>query len=85
MAPIKKSEQLLLLKIKNIEDEEQNIQPENEDFPEVIPEPKQLILETQLSHYVPVRDNPIVQSVGNSGWQVSDIWRDIRVDDFSDF
>ncbi|WP_341531792.1 hypothetical protein WKK05_37955 (plasmid) [Nostoc sp. UHCC 0302] len=23
-----------------------------------------------------------LRSVGNSGWQVSDVWRDIRVDDF---
>lgn len=33
-------------------------------------------------NYIPLRDNPIVQSVGKSGWQISDIWRDIRVDDF---
>jgi hypothetical protein len=85
MAPIKKSEQLLLLKIKNIEDEEETIKPENDTFSEAIPEPKQLILEKQLSNYIPARDNPIVQSIGNSGWQVSDIWRDIRVDNFSDF
>ncbi len=84
MTLIKKSEQLLLLKIKKIEEEEQNIKSENDNFSEVIPEPKQLILETQFSHYVPVRDNPIVQSIGNSGWQISDIWRDIRVDNFSD-
>jgi hypothetical protein len=85
MTLIKKSEQLLLLKIKKIEDEEQNIKPENSNFSEVIPEPEQLILENPESNYVPARDNPIVQSVGNSGWQVSDIWRDIRVDNFSDF
>jgi hypothetical protein len=85
MVPIKKSEQLLLLKIKNIEDEEETIKPENDTFSEAIPEPKQLILENQLSSYIPARDNPIVQSIGNSGWQVSDIWRDIRVDNFSDF
>jgi hypothetical protein len=84
MTLIKKSEQLLLLKIKQIENEEQNIQPENEDFSEIIPEQKQRIIETQLSNYVPARDNPIVQSIGNSGWQISDIWRDIRVDNFSD-
>lgn len=85
MALIKKSEQLLLLKIKNIEDEEETIKPENDTFSEAIPEPKQLILENQLSRYIPAIDNPIVQSIGNSGWQVSDIWRDIRVDNFSDF
>lgn len=85
MTLIKKSEQLLLLKIKNIEDEEETIKPENDTFSEAIPEPKQLIIENQLSNYIPARDNPIVQSIGNSGWQVSDIWRDIRVDNFSDF
>ncbi|MFN6498659.1 MAG: hypothetical protein RMX65_016875 [Nostoc sp. DedQUE01] len=26
---------------------------------------------------------PVLQSVGNTGWQVSDIWRDLRVDGFS--
>lgn len=33
-------------------------------------------------NYIPLRDNAIVQSVGKSGWQISDIWRDIRVDGF---
>jgi hypothetical protein len=32
--------------------------------------------------YIPFLDNPPVQSVGNSGWQVSDIWKDIRLDGF---
>lgn len=85
MTLIKKSEQLLLLKIKKVEDEEQNIKPEDNHFSEVIPEPKELIIENPESNYVPARDKPIVQSVGNSGWQVSDIWRDILVDNFSDF
>jgi hypothetical protein len=85
MTLIKKSEQLLLLKIKKLEDEEQNVKPENDNFSQANPEPRPLIIETQLSNYIPARDNPIVQSIGNSGWQVSDIWRDIRVDNFSDF
>ena len=38
----------------------------------------------QEPNYIPVRDNPIVQSVGNSGWQVSEIWRDLRIDNFYD-
>ncbi|BAZ40294.1 hypothetical protein NIES4101_62550 [Calothrix sp. NIES-4101] len=83
MTLIKKSEQLLLLKIKKIEDEEQNIKPENEDISEAIPESKPVIVQRNQSQYIPARDNPLVQSVGNSGWQVSDIWRDIRVDNFS--
>ncbi|MGF1988832.1 MAG: hypothetical protein RMY62_013320 [Nostoc sp. ZfuVER08] len=28
--------------------------------------------------YAPVQDYAIVQSVGNSGWQASDIWRELR-------
>ncbi len=40
------------------------------------------ISEPRVPDYVPLLDNPPVQSVGNSGWQVSDVWRDIRVDDF---
>ncbi|WP_026733575.1 hypothetical protein [Fischerella sp. PCC 9605] len=50
---------------------------------EPAPDTKQVLnVEHQEPHYIPVRDRPTVQSVGNSGWQVSDIWRDIRVDDF---
>ncbi|ABA24718.1 conserved hypothetical protein (plasmid) [Trichormus variabilis ATCC 29413] len=37
-----------------------------------------------LPPHLPVYDSPLVQSVGNSGWQVSDIWRDLRVDGFCD-
>jgi hypothetical protein len=84
MTLIKKSEQLLLLKIKKIEDEEENIQPDTKDIPEANPEKKHVIIENQEANYTPLRDNPIVQSIGNSGWQISDIWRDIRVDNFSD-
>jgi hypothetical protein len=84
MTLIKKSEQQLLLKIKKIEDEEQNIQPDTKDIAEDTEEQKRLIIENTESNYIPARDNPIVQSIGNSGWQISDIWRDIRVDNFSD-
>jgi hypothetical protein len=84
MTLIKKSKQQLLLKIKKIEDEEQNIQPDTKDMPEVREEQKNPIIENIESNYIPARDNPIVQSIGNSGWQISDIWRDIRVDNFSD-
>jgi hypothetical protein len=84
MTLIKKSEQQLLLKIKKIEDEEQNIQPDTKDIPEVREEQTQVIIENKESNYIPMRDNPIVQSIGNSGWQISDIWRDIRVENFSD-
>jgi hypothetical protein len=85
MKPIKKSEQLLINKIKNMEEEEENIQPETKNIPEAEAMKRQVInVENREPNYVPMRDNPIVQSVGNSGWQISDIWRDIRVDDFSD-
>lgn len=52
--------------------------PVVDEQPVAIPEPKE-------PSYIQVRDNPIVQSVGNSGWQISDIWREMRVDDFYDF
>jgi hypothetical protein len=84
MTLIKKSEQLLLLKIKNMEDEEKNIQRDIKDILKANPEKKHVIKENQEASYIPVRDNPIVLSIGNSGWQISDIWRDIRVDNFSD-
>lgn len=38
----------------------------------------------QEPSYIPLRDNHLVQSVGNSGWQVSEIWRDLRIDNFYD-
>jgi hypothetical protein len=41
-----------------------------------------IYIEDEEDNYIPVRDNPLVQSVGKSGWQISDIWRDIRVDSF---
>lgn len=84
MTLIKKSEQQILLKIKKMEDEEQNIQPDSKDVPVDNPELKTTITQNQESNYISARDNPIVQSISNSGWQVSDIWRDIKVDYFSD-
>ncbi|MDJ0736024.1 MAG: hypothetical protein QNJ47_18510 [Nostocaceae cyanobacterium] len=87
MKLIKKSEKLLLDKIKKIEESsEQSIHTDTEEILEIIVENKPVInvLESGISNYIPVRDNPIVQSVGNSGWQISDIWRDIRVDSFCD-
>jgi hypothetical protein len=43
-----------------------------------------LDIDYQEPNYIPARDNRLVQSVGNSGWQVSEIWRDIRIDNFCD-
>ncbi|MBD0314111.1 MAG: hypothetical protein ICV86_15010 [Microcoleus sp. T3-bin5] len=81
---IKKSEKLVLKKIKMMEEtEEPNQPPDSLDIPEpIIEEQKELYIDIREPNYIPVRDNPVIQSVGNSGWQVSDIWRDIRVDDF---
>lgn len=84
MTLIKKSDQQLLLKIKRMEDEEQDIQPDTKDVPVVNPEQKPIVTQNQGFNYISARDNPIVQSISNSGWQVSDIWRDIRVDYFYD-
>jgi hypothetical protein len=83
---IKKSDKLTLKQMKSIEEAEDQLLQANtvnstapvvevEEKPVAIPEPK-------VPDYIPFLDNPPVQSVGNSGWQVSDVWRDIRVDDF---
>lgn len=37
-----------------------------------------------LQSYTPVQDYTTFPSAGNSGWQASDIWRDLRVDSFCD-
>jgi hypothetical protein len=81
---IKKSEKLVLKKIKMMEETEEQNQPlEPLDTPEpIIEEQKELYIDIREPNYIPVRDNPVIQSAGNSGWQVSDIWRDIRVDNF---
>ncbi|MEA5601916.1 hypothetical protein [Nostoc sp. UHCC 0252] len=81
---IKKSEKLTLKEMMEIEKaEDQNLlfctinssTPVVEEKPIITTLPK-------VPDYIPFLDNPPVQSVGNSGWQISDIWRDIRVDDF---
>ncbi|QSJ20210.1 hypothetical protein JYQ62_16780 [Nostoc sp. UHCC 0702] len=84
MKLIKKSEKLLLNKIKIMEEsEEQNLPVETIENPEPIVEKEEpYYVENQESNYILVRDNPVVQSVCNSGWQVSEIWKDIRLDNF---
>ncbi|RCJ42628.1 hypothetical protein A6769_37030 [Nostoc punctiforme NIES-2108] len=83
---IKKSDKLTLKQMKLIEEaEDQLLQTDtvNSSIPVVEVEEKPVITpEPRVPDYVPFLDNPPVQSVGNSGWQVSDVWRDIRVDDF---
>ncbi|MHC5863182.1 hypothetical protein [Nostoc sp.] len=83
---IKKSDKLTLKQMKLIEDAEDQLlleantinspAPVVEEKPVITPEPR-------VPDYVPFLDNPPVQSVGNSGWQISDVWRDLRVDSFS--
>lgn len=86
MKLIKKSEKLLLDKIKSMEEaEEQNLSADLDTFSpseSLVAENQELYLDYPEPNYIPLRDNPIVQSVGNSGWQVSDIWKDVRVDTF---
>ncbi|MFN6568178.1 hypothetical protein [Dendronalium sp. ChiSLP03b] len=90
MKPIKKSELLILKK-------SVTSQPTQEELSQVdtasINEPaieQQPLIEPQsqateyLTRYAPVQDYPILQSASNSGWQPSDIWRELRVDEFCD-
>ncbi len=85
---IKKSDKLTLRQMKLIEEaEDQLLQANtvNSSTPvvEVEVEEKPVITQKpRVPDYIPYLDNPPVQSVGNSGWQVSDVWRDIWVDDF---
>ncbi|MBD0304650.1 MAG: hypothetical protein ICV85_21570 [Tolypothrix sp. T3-bin4] len=82
---IKKSKKLTLKEMMEIEKaSDQNLQADtvNPSVQEIDEQPPRAIPETIEPNYIPVRDNPIVQSVGKSGWQISDIWRDIRVDNF---
>jgi hypothetical protein len=84
MKLIKKSEKLLLEKIKIMEEtEEENLQVDTMDLPESpVDNQPEANVKFREPHYVHWHDRPI-QSVGNSGWQVSEIWKDIRLDDFN--
>ncbi|MBN3992555.1 MAG: hypothetical protein HWQ36_19025 [Nostoc sp. NMS2] len=81
---IKKSDKLTLRQMKLIEEaEDQLLQANTVKYTAPVVEEKPVITpEPRVADYIPFLDNPPVQSVGNSGWQVSDVWRDIRVDDF---
>ncbi|MDB9448122.1 hypothetical protein [Anabaena sp. CS-542/02] len=84
MKLIKKSEKLLLDKIKLMEEaEEQGFPADTVNVSEPVVEEYPEYIENGEINYIPVRTHPIVQSLGNSGWQVSDIWKDVRVDNFS--
>jgi hypothetical protein len=85
MKPIKKSEQILLVKSHKNSEEEQDMQPDIKDIPFDVATENHEVIENEKQSYIPVNNyNPIILSIGNSGWQISDIWRDIRVDNFSD-
>lgn len=65
------------------EAQEQGSPTETINLVEPIAEEKEPIHNNhRVPKYIHSRDYPIVQSVGNSGWQVSDIWKDVRVDNF---
>jgi hypothetical protein len=85
MKPIKKSEQILLVKAHKNSEEEQGMQPDIKDIPLSLAIENHEVAENVEKSYIPVNNyNPIIPSSCNSGWQISDIWRDIRVDNFSD-
>ncbi len=81
---IKKSDKLTLRQMKLIEEaEDQLLQANTVNSPAPVVEEKPAVISpSREPDYIPFLDNPPVQSVGKSGWQVSDVWRDIRVDDF---
>ncbi|MHC0067448.1 hypothetical protein ACWATR_31865 [Nostoc sp. UIC 10890] len=83
---IKKSDKLTLKQMKLIEEAEDQLFQANTDNSTAsvveVEEKPVITIEPRVPDYIPSLDNPPVQSVGNSGWQVSDVWRDIRVDDF---
>ncbi|RAM50428.1 MAG: hypothetical protein C6Y22_17715 [Hapalosiphonaceae cyanobacterium JJU2] len=63
---------------------EKTEEPEEQNFPNAGVDIEEENIESsyQETNYISVGDYPVIQSVGNSGWQVSDIWRDIRIDNF---
>ncbi|QIR37235.1 hypothetical protein HCG51_11260 [Tolypothrix sp. PCC 7910] len=90
MKPIKKPEVLIVKKSVASQPALEEVAPAltvPADEP-IIDQQPDLEVESQLKEYVhfyaPVQDAPVLQSVGNTGWQVSDIWRDLRIDNFCD-
>ncbi len=56
--------------------------PEIRDIPEPVVDSKpHAYIQASQSDYIPESCRPL-RSLGNSGWQPSDVWQDIRVDDF---
>lgn len=89
MKPIKKPELLIVKKSVASQPALEEVAPAKMvSADEPIIEQPDLDVESQLTEYLhvyaPVQDSPVLQSVGNTGWQVSDIWRDLRIDNFCD-
>jgi hypothetical protein len=63
---------------------EKTEEPEEQNFSNAAVDIEEENIENsyQETNYISLGDYPVIQSVGNSGWQVSDIWRDIRIDNF---
>lgn len=90
MKPIKKPELLMVKKSVASQPAVEEVAPSetvSADEP-IIEQQPDVKAESQsresLHIYAPVQDSPVLQSVGNTGWQVSDIWRDLRIDNFCD-
>ncbi len=83
MKLIKKSEKLLQETKITEETQESNFQIDIINIQEpIVEEQPEIGVVNKEPSYIPARDNPIVLSVGKTGWQVSDIWKDIRLDNF---
>ncbi|BAY23294.1 hypothetical protein NIES2100_30580 [Calothrix sp. NIES-2100] len=83
---IRRIEKPILTKLETQEDLSQpTLRADTVEIQEPIIESNPVLdIQYEETNYIPVRNNPLVQSVGNSGWQVSEIWRDIRIDNFYD-
>ncbi|MCC5661981.1 hypothetical protein LC608_34620 [Nostoc sp. XA010] len=56
--------------------------PESQNIPEtMIKSNPPVYIEVSKSDYISEHYGPL-RSVDNSGWQPSDVWRELRVDDF---
>ncbi|BAZ34034.1 hypothetical protein NIES4074_65480 (plasmid) [Cylindrospermum sp. NIES-4074] len=86
MKLIKKSEKLLQETKITEEIKEPNLQTDTIDSINLeewtVEEQSKPGTEHREPNYIPMRDNPVVLSVGKTGWQISDIWKDIRLDNF---
>ncbi|NEU84481.1 hypothetical protein [Nostoc sp. UIC 10630] len=92
MELIRKIEKPILKKVSATNLSQQlELEVENIKTPERALEAKQKLEETcnKLEYgsdyyYSPRLDNPPAKAIESSGWQVSDIWREIRVDSYCD-